>query len=272
MLLSVAAAAVVALPATYPWPNSGGEPLAARIAPPPGYTRVPVGHDSFGAWLRNLPTKPGRPPVLLYNGQRKSNQQAHYLVLDVDVGTGDLQQCADAVIRLRAEWLRQKGDAAAICFRFTSGDAARWTAYRDGQRPQVHGSKVSWVRRVPPRDDDTTFRAYLDMVFTYAGSLSLAKELSAVASARHIAPGDVFIQGGSPGHAMLVVDVAENAAKERVFLLAQSYMPAQEIHVVRCFGCRNSPWYPADGLEAVDTPEWRFGWGDLKRFGAAGCR
>jgi len=47
-----------------------------------------------------------------------------------------------------------------------------------------------------------------------------------------IEPGDVMIRAGSPGHAMLVVDVAEDERGRRIYLLAQSYMPAQDIHIV----------------------------------------
>lgn len=42
----------------------------------------------------------------------------------------------------------------------------------------------------------------------------------------------MLIRGSSPGHAMLVIDMAEDAAGNKVYLLAQSYMPAQDIHVV----------------------------------------
>ena len=45
-------------------------------------------------------------------------------------------------------------------------------------------------------------------------------------------PGDVFIKGGSPGHAVIVVDVAiYPQTGKTVFLLAQSYMLAQQIHI-----------------------------------------
>lgn len=42
----------------------------------------------------------------------------------------------------------------------------------------------------------------------------------------------VVARGGRFGHAVLVLDVAESASDERVFLIAQSYMPAQDIHVL----------------------------------------
>lgn len=36
-------------------------------------------------------------PVKLFNGNLKRNQQAHFGILNIDVGKKDLQQCADAV-------------------------------------------------------------------------------------------------------------------------------------------------------------------------------
>jgi hypothetical protein len=46
--------------------------------------------------------------------------------------------------------------------------------------------------------------------------------------------GDIFIQGGFPGHAVVVVDVALNTDNgQQVFLLAQSYMPAQDIQILQ---------------------------------------
>ena len=47
-----------------------------------------------------------------------------------------------------------------------------------------------------------------------------------------IRPGDFFIQGGFPGHAVVVLDVVEDPAGRRAFALAQSYMPAQDVHVL----------------------------------------
>jgi hypothetical protein len=258
--------------APYPWlaaPPSGN--IESRIAAAPGWKRVQLSPDSFAAWLRGLPVKPGRPEVRLFNGQRKWNQEAHHLVLDVDVGKRDRQQCADAVMRLRAEFQHQVGRDGDICFRFTDGAPARWEEWKHGMRPHVGSPKTIWTKSATPDDSYASFRRYLDSVFSYAGTLSLSRELEKVVDVRHIEAGDVFIQGGSPGHAVLVVDVAEDGKGRRAVLLAQSYMPAQDIHVLRNPSTPNSPWYVIESDGPLTTPEWDFYAGALRRFTAAGC-
>ncbi|MFW6369321.1 MAG: DUF4846 domain-containing protein [Myxococcota bacterium] len=256
----------------YEWgPGPESIRLEDRVPPPPGFRRIELAAEGFGAWLRGLPTKPGRPRVLLHDGRRKLNQSAHHLVIDMDTGPRDLQQCADAVIRLRAECLRAAGRGDDICFRFTSGDEARWTAWREGERPVVRGNQVTWVRSAASDSSHQSFRRYLDQVFVYAGSWSLERELRAVDDPRNAAPGDVLIRGGFPGHAVMVLDAAEHPDGRRVVLLGQSFMPAQDFHVLVNPGSRTSPWYETASRGPVQTPEWRFDWSDLARFAEQGC-
>ncbi|HUT36940.1 MAG TPA: DUF4846 domain-containing protein [Planctomycetota bacterium] len=254
----------------YPWAAAydAAQALAARIPPPKGAERVALAAGSFADWLRHLPLRPGRPDVLLFNGQKKANQGAHVAVVALDVGSRDLQQCADAVIRLRAEYLFSLGRTGDIAFTFTSGDRAEWAKWAEGHRPRVSGSQVRWARTAARDASYQSFRRYLDTVFTYAGTLSLSRELRAVAKPEEMQAGDVFIQGGSPGHAVLVVDVAADArAGKTFFLLAQSYMPAQEMHVLKNpSDAALSPWYALDFGETLVTPEWRFPRSSLKRF------
>ena len=78
--------------------------------------------------------------------------------------------------------------------------------------------------------------------------------------------GDVFIQGGFPGHAVIVVDMVKNQEGEKRFMLAQSYMPAQELQVLKN-PASDEPWYSIPKLhEKLVTPEWNFASTDLKRF------
>src|SRR5690606_29137865 len=101
----------------------------------------------------------------------------------------------------------------------------------------------------------------------YAGTLSLDKELHAK-SIDEMQIGDVFIHGGSPGHAVIVVDMAVNkTTNEKIFILAQSYMPAQETQILFNFNNKEiSPWYSIDFGETLKTPEWTFEKTDLKSF------
>ena len=71
---------------------------------------------------------------MLYNGSPKGNQSAHAAVFNVDVGNQDLQQCADAVMRLRAEYLFGKGRYEEIHFNFTNGFNADYVKYAEGNR------------------------------------------------------------------------------------------------------------------------------------------
>jgi len=230
--------------------------------------RVDLDSNSFGAYQRHFPLLPAGSPVRLYNGALKSRQDVHAAVLDLDVGKRDLQQCADAIIRLRAEYLYQAGRSAQIKFNFTNGFPARYDRWRRGDRISVKGNQVSWRSGTTATPSYRDFRKYLDLVFAYAGTQSLEKELTPK-SGSELAVGDVFIQGGSPGHAVLVVDrVVHIETGEVLFLLAQSYMPAQEVHVLKNpVNEKLSPWYSlAESSGELRTPEWLFSERDLRGF------
>ena len=238
--------------------------IAQRFPTPPGATRSVVEPGSFAHYLRHLPLKPLGSPVLLYDGSPKPRQDVHAAVIDVSVGKRDLQQCADAVMRLRAEHLFASGRSNEIAFKLTNGFKAEWKRWRNGERVVVNGNECRWVRTAVPDSSHQQLLAFMDLVFTYAGTLSLSRELTD-ASKLPIEPGDIFIKGGSPGHAMLVVDVARGRDGKVHFLLAQSYMPAQDAHIVRNPDSREGAWYVLEG-DALRTPEWTFTWGDRKRW------
>ena len=107
----------------------------------------------------------------------------------------------------------------------------------------------------------------MTLVFAYAGTYSLERELQKVPR-QNIQIGDVFIRGGFPGHAVLVADMVANPATgEKRFLLIQSFMPAQEMHVLKNPAASDgSPWYPADFTGGLVTPEWSFPEGALHRW------
>jgi len=230
----------------YAWPHAAAaDTLEARFSPPPGAARVAVADGSFGDFLRRLPLKPRGTAVRLYDGTPKARQDVHAAVVDLDVPPRDLQQCADAVMRLWAE------------YRYTLG--ARIAFHPDPGKSRA----LAFDART---HDRRAFEHWLIKVFADAGSASLEAELRAASG--EVQPGDVLIQGGYPGHAVLVLDVAAGKDGRRWLLLGQSYMPAQDFHVLVNPATPSSPWYDAAALATgLKTPEWRpFTRRDVRRF------
>src|SRR5262249_20182999 len=150
-------------------------------------------------------------PVLLYNGAPKFRQDVHAAVIDIDVGTRDLQQCADAAMRLRAEWLYAMQRPGEIAFNDTgSGKPIDFSGWPAGDASPPSWNALVWSRATAPDAGYASFRRYMDTVFTWAGTHSLERQLAAV-SIDEIAAGDLFIRGGFPGHAVLVADIARSA-------------------------------------------------------------
>ena len=203
--------------------NPQRETVSERFPPPAGYTRVPVGNGSLAEWLRGLPLFPEGRKVHLVDGSLKSNQTAHLAVVDMDVIR--FQQCADAIIRLLAEYLWSIHQPDRICFRFTSGDLCCWKKWSAGWRPVVSGSKVRWVQKGTRDSSRGNFREYLQKVFEYAGTISLKSELRPV-TVSDLRIGDVILQPGSPGHAVFILDQVRNTDG------TESFSPGPELHAV----------------------------------------
>lgn len=241
--------------------------LVNRVHEPVGYSRIEVDSGSYADWLRHMPLKEGTPEVLLYDGTLKWNQSAQHVVIDMDVDPVDLQQCADAIMRLRAEYLYQAKDYDKIHFNYASGDEVAFSKYLRGFKPVVSGSDVSWRSCSSCDLSYDSFRDYLTQIFMYAGTLSMSKELDDV-DLYDMQIGDMFVYGGSPGHMMLVMDMAVNERGDQVFLLGQSFMPAQEMHVVvNPLNEELTPWYSIDQIDdRLRTPEWSFAPSALMRF------
>ena len=240
------------------------------IATPAGYNRLSADSTSFAAYLRQLPLKPEGSPVKSYDGKQMVTTSVAFAVVDMEIGTTDLLQCADAVIRLRAEWLYAHKRYSDIAFHFTSGFLCEYVRWAEGGRISVSGNRVTWTAGAKKDYGYPTFRRYLDKVFTYAGTLSLSHEMKKVKYS-DMQIGDVFLVGGSPGHAIIVVDMAEDSISgDRVYMVAESYMPAQDIHILLNGDAEaRSPWYSLRQLienNGVDFPTWKYGPNRLHRF------
>lgn len=258
----------------YPWlpaELSQLTPLSAVYGPPEGFERVAVAPGSFDAWLRQLPVNPlspdGTARVEAYDG-RVLRRPADR-VIPLDVGTRNLQQCADSAIRLHAEYMRSSGQDADVGYHFTSGDLSTWGDWLAGERFAIAGSSVGRSQGPRREASPSVWRSWLELIFNYAGTRSLALDTEAVPVQAPIRGGDVFVHPGSPGHAVVVLDVAVDAGGQRVALVGQGFMPAQDFHVLRDSGghVKDRVWFglPGEG-EVLSTPWGVFSRGQARRF------
>jgi len=217
-----------------------------------GYSRLETDSLSFGFYLQNLPLNTHDNNIYSFDGKVLSTGGYHYAIIDIDIGNKDLQQCADAVMRLRAEYLYQQKRYNEIHFNFLSDGKPRYyNVYANGDR--------SYKK----------FRKYLDYIFSFANSGSLRDELLLIDDINKIKIGDVFVQKGNPiGHAVIIVDMAVNNKNgKKVILIAQSYMPAQSIHILLNPNDKKlSPWYDIEFKDPLTLPAWTFNKKDLRRF------
>lgn len=218
---------------------------------PPGYERVKVSPHSFGAYLRYFPLRKDRI-IYLYDKRPKSNQLLHYAVLDMPTGEKDLQQCADAIMRLRGEYFFGKNSYDSILF------------YPGRGKPFL----FSIICKPSDPAKRNRFEKFLENVFISCGTYSLEKQLHPVKHLEQMEIGDVFVKGGAPGHAEIVMDMAVHTVTgNKIFLLAQGYMPAQDMHILmNPFQPGFGPWYVITAGETVKTASWIFTSRQLRRW------
>jgi len=191
------------------------------ISLPEGYNYVDDGDTAYSNWLLDLKLKKSKT-VYLYNGKLKSNQDAQFVVLNIDIGKKDLLQCADVVIKLRADYLFEKHLYDQIKFLATSGDELSLENWLRGTRWKEKGGKlVSYILDKTGSNIQQGYNQFMEFVFSYCGTYSLSKQMKPKDDTRSIHPGDVFVYGGFPGHAVTLMAVAQNKEGKKVFLLSQ---------------------------------------------------
>ena len=229
-----------------------------RFSTPDGYEWINEKPETFGYFLENFNLKLYKSPILKYDGTPISTQHLHEAVFDVDTGNKDLQQCADAVIRLRAEYLFKTKKFDEIKFHFTNGDLVRWNDYKNGIRAYVNGNSVSFRKTANFDDSYQNFRNYLELIFNYAGTISLNKETKPITKNTDLKTGDILVTPGSPGHVVLINGVCRNKQGKSLFLLSEGFTPAQSIHLLsNPFDKNISPWYDLD-VKAPETKTARY--------------
>ena len=249
----------------YPWPQTAVqyEPLVKRFRTPRGFNRVKVTTGSWAEWLRHLPLLPAQTPVRSREGNIILPGNSPWLGAVIDMDVRKNQECADTIMRLWAEYLLLVGQDSEIAFPVSGGDIS-WLEWKRGTRPRLVGNYLRFSRTAEPDSSRRSFERYLDAVCAWCGTYSLV-EASRPVPLSDIRIGDLFVHGGTPGHAVLVADLASTTEWLTKALLLQGFMPAQSAHVVNLDA--NTTWYGLRADRRISIPMWgEFGISELRRF------
>jgi len=233
----------------------------------PGYTVFADEAESWTEWLRLLPLAAPGTPVRNHRGEIVVPGDDEHLaaVVAIDIGTQDLQQSADVILRLYAEWRWWIDDLHMLYLSDTQVELPlqKWAA---GERLAASDGKPAWVRQPEPKAklEYADFRAYLDSVFPWSDSQALLAE-SIPLDPEKLAPGSFFLHEGHPAQVLIVLDVATAPDGKRAMLLAQALNPAENLHVIR--PNRDSVWFPVRIDQPVRVPRAKaYGWKELRSF------
>ncbi len=232
--------------------------IASRVNQPKGYKRVTYPKGSFQEYLRKYKLKPFGSKIINYDNTEYFWQKGHIGVLDILVPKNGLQQCADALIRIRSEYLWDTNRKNDIGFNFTSGHYCSWIKYAEGFRPKIKGNKVTFSKTASVNHTKNNFYKYLNLIYMYSGTLSMYHELESVES-KNLKIGDMLIKGGSPGHIVMIADEVVNDKAEKLFLLVQGNTPAQSVHLVKNLeDSEISPWYDLKMNAVIPVSNYTF--------------
>ena len=96
--------------------NPEGNTIFTRFITPKGYKRVEADEGSFADFIGNYPLEPDGTPVYYFD-KREKGGDGHVAVFSMEVAEEDLQQCADSIMRIYAEYLYKSGNEDKISLR-----------------------------------------------------------------------------------------------------------------------------------------------------------
>lgn len=255
-------------PTDYSWINSPVvETLYNSYQPPTGYKRQTIAQNSFASWVQKLPLSDKNAKVLKYDGQPLWYQRHADRIIEMDVGNKDLMQCADFLIRLKAEYAYSINNTDKLAFHFTSGDLFSFKSWLLGIRPVVSGNAVKWRKTKKTQLTHAALNDYLQIIYMYAGTVSLMTETKPVKALKDIQIGDILLEAGFPGHTMMVADLAVNDTGDIRALFIEGSTPAQSPHVVTSTMLFDQEvWIPIKEGHDIETSIWTFKPEHLRRF------
>ena len=208
--------------------NGFGFETVNQIPVPRGFVRQMFSPNSFSHYLQTLPLKADKR-IITWEGRPVEGKLYNvYAVVDQPLlFKADLEHCAD------------------FCMRFWADYHQRHNRLQDLYLYDYNGRKRYYTQ------SNQSYLRFLRWHMAYANSHSIKKGANPI-NGDVLRPGDMFVQNtnGGIGHVSMIVDAAQNASGEHVFLIGYGLIPAQEFHIEQAYaGYGFSGWFTRKGYE-----------------------
>jgi hypothetical protein len=241
--------------------------IVEQINVPLGFERISVTKGSFANWLRQLPLNPPNSPVLDYKNRVKKSADDTTIaaVIDMNISGKNLDQCMDILMRMHAEYLISKNRKNKIIFPLPDGKMFSWDQWKEGYRFYFKGYNFRFHHIAEQDTSDNNFEHYLRAIFEYSGTQAFYHYYKSI-SFDSLQIGDFIVKKNPHGHAVMVIDIAQDKLGNKIALFGQGDTPACQFHILNYN--KDNPWFPINkSQEYPPLPiKKSMKWDGLRRF------
>lgn len=233
---------------------------------PAGYKRIKIEQNSFAGYIRSLPVLTDSVNVMDFRNRiwKKTEDSTLAGVVPVNISGQRLWQCMDILIRFHVDYLAKKG-SYEMNYPLPDGTKLSWSEWKEGIRPVFKGMHFKKISKVKRDSSHTNFKKYLNTIFEYSGTQSFWHYYPDI-DLKDIQPADFIVKKGKNGHAVLIIDIAENMMGEKIALIGQGDTPACQFYILKQSNA--NPWFKIDPqLTYPNLPiKKKMLWEGLRRF------
>ena len=182
-----------------------------------------------------------------------------------DIKGRNLEQCMDILLRFRTEYLIENNRQNEIQFPLPDGLLLSWQDWANGQRPKFKGAHFYLEKIGKPDSSYRNLRRYLNTIFEYSSTQAFYHYYKNIDPA-DLQIGDFIVRKGDKGHAVMIVDLAQDKNGNLIALIGQGDTPACQFYLLNYE--KGNPWFPIDiKTDVLPLPiKKEMRWKSLRRF------
>jgi len=241
--------------------------ILSRFNLPDGYKRITYKNHTFADWIRNLPLKPMNSAVFDYRGKvfKSKDDTTVAAVVEWKIKGRRLDQCMDILVRFYSGYLWEKNEQENLSLPLPDKQWLKWSDWQQGYRPKFKGIHFDLIKSEKYKSSKDNYNKYLNLVFAESHTQQFYFAYPVI-ERQNVQVGDFIVKKGVKGHAVMIIDLAQNVNGELIALIGQGDTPACEFYLLN-YNIDN-PWIPLDlSKEVIPLPiKKKMTWDGLRRF------